>query len=156
VFTLLVSVLTGLLFGLAPALRTSTFDLTESLKEGGSNVNEGAQRNRTRSLLIVFESAVAVVLLIGAGLLVRSLIRLQNASPGFDPHNVLTMRVDLSRQKYDTPDKAANFFEQLESRIAGLPGVETVGLVTELPLSGQPNDMPFTVEGRPPVTIDQA
>ena len=70
-----------------------------------------------------------MVLLIGAGLLVRSLIQLQNVSPGFDPHNVLTMRVDLPREKYSTPEKAANFFTQLESRIDSLPGVEHVGLI---------------------------
>ena len=156
VFTLLIALLTGVLFGLAPALRTMKLNLSESLKEGGRGASAGAQRHRTRSLLVVLESAIAVVLLIGAGLLVRSLIQLQNTSPGFDAHNVLTMRVDLPRQKYATPDKSANFFEQLQSRVGSLPGVESVGLVTELPLSGQPNDMPFTVEGRPPVTIDQA
>ncbi len=155
-FTLLVSVLTGVLFGLVPALRTMKLNLTESLKEGGRTGSEGARHNRTRSLLVVLESAVAVVLLIGAGLLIRSLIQLQNISPGFEAQNVLTMRVDLPHQKYATPDKAAHFFEQLESRLGGLPGVESVGFITELPLSGQPNDMPYTVEGRPPVTIDQA
>ena len=155
-FTLLISLLTGVLFGLAPALRTMKLNLSESLKEGGRSGSEGAQRNRTRSVLVVLESAVAVVLLIGAGLLVRSLIQLQNTSPGFDAHNLLTMNVQLPREKYSTPEKAVNFFEQLESRLSSLPGVETVGLVSELPLSGQPNDMPYTVEGRPPVSIDQA
>jgi putative ABC transport system permease protein len=150
-FTLLISIITGLLFGLAPAFRTARVDLNGSLKDGMRGGSEGTLRNRTRSLLVVFESAVAVMLLIGAGLLVRSLIALQNVNPGFDPNNVLTMRVDLSRHKYDTPEKASNFFQQLEARVAGLPGVEAVGLVTELPLSGQPNDLPFTVEGRPPV-----
>ncbi len=155
-FTFLTSVFTGVLFGLAPALRTMNLNLIESLKEGGRSSGEGGQRNRTRSLLVVLESAVAVVLLIGAGLLVRSLIQLQNVSPGFDPQNVLTMRVDLSREKYATPEKAGNFFSELESRVSSLPGVEHVGLITELPLSGQPNDMPYTVEGRPPVPSDQA
>jgi putative ABC transport system permease protein len=131
-------------------------NLSESLKEGGRTPGEGAQRNRTRSVLVILESAVAVVLLISAGLLIRSLIELQNISPGFDAHNVLTMRVDLPREKYATPEKTGNFFSQLESRLGGLPGVENVGLVSELPLSGQPNDMPYTVEGRPPVSIDQA
>ena len=145
-FTLLISVLTGVLFGLAPALRTRKLNLSESLKEGGRSASVGAQRNRTRSVLVVFESAIAVVLLIGAGLLIRSLIQLQNTSPGFDAHNVLTMRVDLPEQKYAT---SSNFFAQLESRVGSLPGVESVGLVSELPLSGQPNDMPYTVEGRP-------
>ncbi len=155
-FTLLVSLLTGVLFGLAPALRTMKLNLSESLKEGGRSPSEGAQRNRTRSVLVVLESAVAVVLLIGAGLLIRSLIQLQNVSPGVDAHNVLTMRVDLPREKYATIDKTANFFSELEGRVGGLPGVESVGLVSELPLNGQPNDMPYTVEGRPPVSIDQS
>ncbi|MDQ2855220.1 MAG: ABC transporter permease [Acidobacteriota bacterium] len=154
-FTLLISLLTGVLFGLAPALRTLKLNLSESLKEGGRSGSEGAQRNRTRSVLVVIESAVAVVLLIGAGLLIRSLIELKNTNPGFDPHNLLTMRVDLTEQKYPTPEKTAQFFRELERRIGGLPGVESVGLVSELPLSGQPNDMPYTVEGRPPVSSDQ-
>jgi putative ABC transport system permease protein len=155
-FTLLVSLITGVLFGLAPAIRTMKLNLSESLKEGGRSGSEGAHRNRTRSVLVVLESAVAVVLLVGAGLLVRSLWRLQDTSPGFDARNVLTMGVNLPRDKYDEPQKSANFFAELESRVAGLPGVEAVGLVSELPLSGQPNDMPYTVEGRPPVSIDQA
>src|SRR5258705_885389 len=155
-FTLLVSLITGVLFGLAPAARTMKLNLSESLKEGGRSGSEGAHRNRTRSVLVVLESAVAVVLLIGAGLLVRSLLRLQDTSPGFDPHNVLTMGVNLPGAKYDNPEKSVSFFSELESRVAGLPGVEAVGLVSELPLSGQPNDMPYTVEGRPPVSIDQA
>jgi putative ABC transport system permease protein len=155
-FTLLVSVGTGVLFGLAPALRTMKLNLSESLKEGGRSAGDGAHRNRTRSVLVVLESAVAVVLLIGAGLLVRSLVRLQQVSPGFESQNVLTMRLDLSEAKYAGPDKAAKFFEELQGRIAGLPGVENVGFISELPLSGQPNDMPYTVEGRPPVSSDQA
>ncbi len=147
-FTLLVSLLTGVLFGLAPALRTMKVNLSESLKEGGRGGSEGAHRNRTRSVLVVLESAVAVVLLIGAGLLIRSLIQLQNVSPGFDARNVLTMRLDLPRAKYSTPEKMAQFFQDLEGRVNGLPGVENVGFISELPLSGQPNDMPYRVEGR--------
>jgi putative ABC transport system permease protein len=155
-FTFLISLITGVLFGLAPALRTMKLNLSESLKEGGRTGSEGGKSNKTRSVLVVLESAIAVVLLIGAGLLVRSLIQLQNINPGFDAHNVLTMRVDLSRDKYRTPEKAGNFFTQLESRLGGLPGVEAVGFVTELPLSGQPNDMPFNVEGRPAVAINES
>ncbi len=154
-FTLLISLATGLLFGLAPAFRTMKENLVDALKDGIRG-SEGTLKNRTRSLLVVFESAIAVMLLIGAGLLIRSLVALQNVDPGFDPNNVLTMRIDLPRQKYDTPDKTSNFFEQLETRVAGLPGVEAVGLVTELPLSGQLNDMPFTVEGRPAVAANEA
>lgn len=154
-FTLITSLVTGLLFGLAPAFRTMKLNLIDSLKDGARGGAESTLRNRTRSLLVVFESAVAVMLLIGAGLLVRSLIALQHVDPGFDSNNVLTLRVDLSRKKYDTTDKAANFFQELETRVGNLPGVEVVGLITELPLSGQPNDVPFTVEGRPPVRPDE-
>jgi putative ABC transport system permease protein len=155
-FTLLVSLLTGLLFGLAPAFRTMNVNLIDSLKDGVRGGGEGTLHNRTRSVLVVFESAVAVMLLIGAGLLVRSLIALQQVDPGFDANNVLTLRVDLQRSKYNTPEKTANFFQELETRIANLPGVEAAGLITELPLSGQPNDMPFTVEGRPAVAANEA
>jgi putative ABC transport system permease protein len=155
-FTLLISLVTGVLFGLAPALRTLKVNLSDSLKEGGRSASEGAHRNRTRSVLVVLESAVAVVLLIGAGLLIRSLVHLQNVSPGFNAQNVLTMRVNLPRGKYATPDKSSNFFSDLEAHLGSLPGVESVGLISELPLSGQPNDMPYTVEGRPPVSIDRA
>ena len=154
-FTLLISLITGILFGLAPAFRTMKVNLIDSMKDGIRGSGESALRNRTRSLLVVFESAVAVMLLIGAGLLVRSLIALQQVDPGFDANNVLTMRVELAMAKYDTPEKASNFFEQLEGRVANLPGVEAAGLVTELPLSGQPNDMPFIVEGRPPVALNE-
>ncbi|HEV8204156.1 MAG TPA: ABC transporter permease, partial [Pyrinomonadaceae bacterium] len=154
-FTFLISIVTGLLFGLAPAFRTAKVNLIDSLKDGARG-SEGTLRNRTRSLLVVFESAVAVILLIGAGLLVRSLIALQRVDPGFDSNNVLTLRLDLPRDKYDGAGRKAKFFEQLETRISALPGVQSVGLITELPMSGQLNDLPFTVEGRPPVTVDQA
>ncbi|HKY45567.1 MAG TPA: ADOP family duplicated permease, partial [Pyrinomonadaceae bacterium] len=154
-FTLLVSIATGVLFGLAPALRTSKVNLTDSLKDGMRGA-EGTMRNRTRSFLVVFESAVAVMLLIGAGLLVRSLIALQNVDPGFDANNVLTARFNLPPQKYGAEGKGANFLQQLETRVASLPGVETVGLITQLPLSGQLQDFTFTVEGRPPANPDQA
>jgi putative ABC transport system permease protein len=155
-FTFAISLVTGVLFGLAPALRTLHVNLIDSLKEGVRGADEGVLRNRTRSLLIVFESALAVVLLIGAGLLVRSLIALQGVNPGFDANNVLTLRLDLARNKYDTQEKKTNFMTELQTRIGNLPGVESIGLITELPLSGQLNDLPFTVEGRPPVTPDQA
>jgi hypothetical protein len=126
-FTLLVSLVTGVLFGLAPALRTMKLNLCDSLKEGGRNIGEGLQRNLTRSVLVVIESAVAVVLLVGAGLLIRSLIHLQNVSPGFDANNVLTMRINLPEEKYVTSEKRTSFFEQLESRIGGLPAWKALG-----------------------------
>ena len=148
-FTFVISLATGLLFGLAPALRTLNVNLIDSLKEGVRGGGENTITNRTRSLLVVFESAIAVMLLIGAGLLVRSFIALQGVNPGFDADNVLTARLDLARTKYNTPEKSATFLTELQTRVGNLPGVETVGLIAELPLSGQLNDLPFTVEGRP-------
>ncbi|HYK19123.1 MAG TPA: ABC transporter permease [Pyrinomonadaceae bacterium] len=154
-FTFLISLATGLLFGLAPAMRSVKVNLIDSLKDGLRGAGESALRNRTRSLLVVLESAIAVMLLIGAGLLVRSLIALQHVDPGFDPNNVLTLRIDLPRQKYDTGEKTSSFYSQLETRVASLPGVETVGLISDLPLSGQLSDWPFTVEGRPVAATSQ-
>src|SRR5690349_19975344 len=92
----------------------------------------------------------------GAGLRTRSMVALQGVDPGFNPDKALTMRIDLPRQKYTTPQMTSNFFQQLETRVAGLPGVEAVGYTTELPLSGQSNDMPYTVEGRPAVSSNEA
>ncbi len=154
-FTLLVALFTGVLFGLVPALQSSSPNLNESLKEGGRSATEGVRRNRTRHLLVVFESAVAVMLLVGAGLLIRSFIRLQNVSPGFDARNVLTMQISLSRDGYGAREKARSFFDQLQQRLHSLPGVESVGMIRELPLDGQLNDRPFTVEGRPPGSPNQ-
>jgi putative ABC transport system permease protein len=143
------------LFGLAPALQVTRPRLVETLKDGGKGAGPQRSRNRTRNLLVVFETAVAMVLLIGAGLLVRSYIRLQQVNPGFDAANVMTTRINLSRDKYNSQVKAGAFWAQLRERLSALPGAEAVGMITELPLSGQPNDLPFTVEGRPPVAPNQ-
>ncbi|HJQ25166.1 MAG TPA: ABC transporter permease [Blastocatellia bacterium] len=151
-FTLAVSFITGALFGLVPALGASRPDLHDTLKEGSRSVSGGA-RHRLRSLLVIAESALAVVLLIGAGLLIKSFVKLQQVSPGFDADHVLTMRIDLPRSK--TPEQVVNFYDQLQRHVAGLPGVEAVGMVSELPLSGQPNDTPFAIEGRAPEAPDQ-
>jgi hypothetical protein len=109
-------VLTGLLFGLAPALRTMRLSLSETLKEGGRSGSESAQRNRTRSLLVIFECAVAVMLLVGAGLLIRSLVRLQRTNPGFDAANVLTIRIDLPEKS--TPRRKAGPISGNSSKVA--------------------------------------
>jgi putative ABC transport system permease protein len=150
-FTAGISILTGTLFGVAPALQTLKVDLNESLNAEGRGGGGSLERNRTRNLLVVMETAIAVVLLVGAGLLIRSLIRLQNTNPGFEAENALTLRLDLSEKKYGSSEKTVAFFSQLENRLMALPGVEAVGMTTELPLSGQPNDTGFTVAGRPPV-----
>jgi putative ABC transport system permease protein len=147
-FTLAIALLTGLLFGLVPALQSARLDLTEALKEGGRGAGGGVQRHRTLSWLVVGEVAMATVLLVSAGLLINSFVRLQQVSPGFDEKNLLTVRIDLPNP-FAQPEKKAIFFEQVQQRVAALPGVEAVGLVTELPLARQSADFGFTIEGRP-------
>jgi putative ABC transport system permease protein len=148
-FTLLASILTGLLFGLAPALEASKPNLMETLKEGGQSATGGARGNRIRSVWVVSEVALAVIVLVGAGLLIRSLIRLQQVDPGFDAGNVLALRLILFPARYRQPEPVIAFYEQLRQRLAALPGVQAVGTISELPLSGQQNDYGFRVEGRP-------
>jgi putative ABC transport system permease protein len=147
-FTLTVALLTGLLFGLAPALQSARLDLTEALKEGGKGAGSGARRHRTLNLLVVGELALAMMLLIGAGLLINSFVRLQQVSLGFDEKNLLTARIDIPNP-YAQPEKKQQFFEQLQQRVAALPGVEAVGMVTELPLANQSANFKFKIEGRP-------
>jgi putative ABC transport system permease protein len=149
-FTLLVSALTGVVFGLVPALQASKTELTNALKEGGRGTTEGFRRNRARSLLVVAEVALSLVLLIGAGLLIRSFVRLMQTDPGFDPGRVIALDIPLGRQRYDTPEKQAAFFNQLVERARQLPGVEAVGLVNNLPLTHNVDELTFNIAGRPP------
>jgi len=146
-FTLVVSLLCGVIFGLAPALQTSRPDLNESLKEGGKGA-PGISHNRTHRFLVVTEVALAMVLLVGAGLLVQSFRQLQKVDPGYDPTNVLTMRLFLPESKYREPNQAGAFVDQVLTRVAALPGVKAVGTTTQLPLRGG-NDTYFKIEGRP-------
>jgi putative ABC transport system permease protein len=147
-FTLAVSVLTGLVFGLVPALHSARTQLTETLKEGGRGSGEGARRNRIRGVLVIGELAIAVVLLVGAGLLIQSLWRLRQVSPGFNSQNVLTFSVALPEVRYPT-DKQALFFHDLVAHIGSLPGVQSASDVTPLPLSGDRYSLSFETEGRP-------
>jgi predicted permease len=147
-FTLAVAFLTGLLFGLAPALQSARLNLTEALKEGGRGAGSGARRRRTLNLLVVGEVALAMVLLIGAGLLINSFVRLQHVSPGFDEKNLLTAQIRIPNP-FAQPEKKQRFFEQLQQRLAALPGVEAVGLITELPLANQIAHFKFKIEGSP-------
>jgi putative ABC transport system permease protein len=148
-FTLLISVMTGIIFGLAPALKASRPDLNDALKEGGRGSTEGFSGRRLRNLLVVSEMALALVLLISAGLLIRSFLQLQQVNAGFDPANVLTMSVQLPESKYEQGVQVSAFFEQTLERIAALPGVESAGGVTTLPLSGNNMRTTFTVQNRP-------
>jgi predicted permease len=147
-FTVAVSVLTGILFGLAPALQASRLDLNESLKEGGRGSTEG-RRNRVRSLLVISEIALALVLLVGAGLLIRSFVTLLNTSPGFDAGAVLTADIPLSRSRYPDAEKQSAFVQQAIQATSHMPGVASVAAVNILPLSGNGRQSSFTIEGRP-------
>ena len=147
-FTLLVSVLTGVVFGLVPAIHSSKTELTESLKEGGRSGSEGARRNRIRGVLVVGELAIAVVLLVGAGLLIQSLWRLRNVSPGFDSQNLLTFVVGIPEVKYPT-DKQEPFYRELVRRVESLPGVRSASSIIPLPLNGDAFVISFETEGRP-------
>jgi len=146
-FSFGLSLLTGMVFGLAPALQSSRLDLNEVLKEGGRTTSGGA-RQRLRSALVMSEIALAVVLLVGAGLMMKSLLRLLQTNVGFNPNNVLTMTVALPSSKYSEPTALLSFHQQLKERIQSLPGVSGTGTVNILPLQGG-NTTRFLVEGDP-------
>jgi putative ABC transport system permease protein len=148
-FTLLISILTGVLFGLVPALQGSHASLSESLKEGNKSATASSGQRRLRSLLVVSEIALALVLLIGAGLMLKSFQRLLNVDPGFDAENVLTMQIALSPSRYTDPKAKAGFYDQLLGRVKSLPGVESASITTALPLGGPTFGGPFSIEGRP-------
>jgi len=154
-FTLAVSLVTGIGFGITPALQASSSDLNETLKEGGRGSTTGRRRDLTRSLLVVSEVALSLMLLVGAGLLIKSFVRLLSSDPGYDTQRVLTVNVPLSRTKYPQPEQQANFFQQALERMRALPGVEVVAATSLLPLSGNDSISTFTIEGRPPVVPGQ-
>ncbi|HXE06377.1 MAG TPA: ABC transporter permease, partial [Acidobacteriaceae bacterium] len=145
-FTLLLAIATGLLFGIAPAWRISSPQLLETLKEGRSSV--GASHYRLRDALVVGEMALAVLLLIGAGLMVRSFVRYQAARFGFDSEHVLTFSISLPAQKYSDPARIRSFLQQAEEKLQSLPGVQAVGMVSTLPLSGGGWTNTYTIPGK--------
>jgi len=151
-----VAVGTGILFGLIPAFASAKPELTEALKEGGRSSTTGARRNQLRNSLVVAEIALALVLLVGAGLLLKSYARVQNIDPGFDRHNVLTAEIDLPDTKYPPRGSSdynhgqaiINFWNEALRRVRQLPGVEAAGGTIVLPLSGSNTDSSFAIEGR--------
>jgi predicted permease len=153
-FTFGVSIVTGLLFGLAPALRAARVDLNTSLKAGGRNAQGeggfGSSRRRLRSLLVVAEVAISLVLLVGAGLLVRSFVRLQGVSPGFEPEGVLSMRVGPSARQFQNRDAAMAFYRTVGDALATVPGVSVRGAVSSLPFTSSVGWGSINVEGWTP------
>ena len=149
-FTLLVSVVTGVLFGLAPAIQVSRPDLTDALKESGRGT-AGHRRNRLRSTLVVSEVALSLVLLVGAGLMIRSFAKLNQVDPGFQPAQVLTLGATLLRAKYPEDEQVAQMFSQILESAATAPGVVSAGAISDLPLTGSNISDSFTIEGRPPI-----
>ena len=145
-FTLAVSVLTGVICGLAPALQTSKPDLNEALKEGGRTGTAGSARHRIRNVLVISEVALSLILLIGSGLLIKSFLILRETETGFNPDNLLTMQLAYSAREGEGL-KAANFFKQVEERIKALPGVESVALSNGVPMLGS-SETSFAIEGR--------
>ena len=148
-FTLFVSLLTGLIFGLAPATQASSLNLNETLKEGGRDSAAGSRGNRIRSLLVIIEVAVSLILLIGAGLLINSFLRLRDVDPGFRADNLLTMQVVLPTFKYPDHERRTAFYDELLRRIETLPGVKSAAVTTNLPLYQQGNSIGISVEGIP-------
>ncbi len=147
-FTLMASVVTGVLFGLIPALQSSRADLSGALKEGGGRSGSGFRQNKARSLLIVTEVALAVVLLVGSALLIRTSVALTNVDPGFDTTNVLTMRMSLVDERFGTSESVERLVQNGAQRVEALPGVVRAGATCCVPLQGG-YGLPFVIPGRP-------
>jgi putative ABC transport system permease protein len=154
IFTIALSLLTGAIFGLAPAMQAAKINLNETLKEGGKGT-VAPSRPRLRSALVIAEIALALVLLVGAGLLINSFLRLSNVEAGFKTDNLLTVEVVPQQNKYDTVEKRTAFYTQVLERVGALAGVESAGVITNLPLTFKGNNASFTVEGLPEPPPDQ-
>jgi putative ABC transport system permease protein len=148
-FTFGISILTGLIFGFAPALQVSKPNLVESLKESGRGSGASATRNRLRSVLVVSEIAMTLVLLVCAGLLIRTVMRLKSVDTGFNSQNILAMNIGLPSIKYPKPENQIAFFKQVTERIAALPGVKAAGTTSVLPLSDNFDGRGLLVEDHP-------
>ncbi len=148
-FTAALSIATGLLFGLAPAVLATSESPAQYLRSGSREVSPAAQRGPLRRGLVAGEVALAVVLLVGAGLLIKSFARLQHVDPGFQPEQVLTLELSLPETEYPEPFQRAAFFTELLELIASIPGVEAAGAVSSLPLASGLGDRGFRIEGRP-------
>ena len=155
-FTLGVSLLTGVIFGLAPALENSRSNINETLRDGGRGTT-GSRRSRViRGSFVVIETAVALILLICSGLMIKSFVNLQSTKSGINPENVLTMRISLPQSRYGSNDRLVEFFRDMDQRLESIPGVESAGAISFLPFAGSGSATGFTIVGRPePAAGDQ-
>ena len=149
VFTLLVSLATGLIFGLVPALQTTRADLNDSLKEEGRGMTAGRRRHRLRSGLVIAEMALSLILLVDAGLTIRSFVRVNSQPPGYQTSHLLGVDIGLPGTKYRNVQEQAAFFDDLLERAVHTPGIESVGTVSDLPLSGRNAWIAVSVDGKP-------
>ena len=147
-FTLLISVFTGILFGLMPAFHASYADVSTTLNESGTRSGSGLRQNKARSILIITEMALALVLLAGAGLLIRTFMALRTLDPGFDAHNVLAMEMSLNETRFEKTAAIAELLRNAEQRVKSIPGVAALATTNTLPLEPW-GFLPFTIEGRP-------
>ncbi len=154
-FTLALSLLTGIIFGLAPALQASKLDLNAALKEGARGAGGGGG-HRLRNLLVVSEIALALVLMVGAGLLVRSFLRVLDVTPGFEPSNVITMNVSANGTRYAEEADVRAFYDEVINRVGHLPGVEAAAVVSNLPLGGNKDMYGFHIEEKPLANPEEA
>jgi putative ABC transport system permease protein len=150
-FACVLALVTGIAFGLVPAFQASRVNLNETLKDGGRGTSDGGRRQRLRSGLVVAEVAIALILLVGAGLLFRSFARLQEVDPGFRPDGALAIDLTLPRKKYGTGPQQAAFIEQATARLAAIPGVQFAGAAQIVPFTGNDYNLLYKIPGRPPL-----
>ena len=148
-FTAAVALVTGILFGIAPAVHGARAELVGPLKEGGWGTSSGSGRMRVRNALVVAEIALAFVLLAGSGLLLRSFYQLLNLNPGFDATNVITMWLPMSPQQYPDGPRIINYQQQVMEKVQAVPGIRDAAIASALPLEGWDYGMWFLVEGEP-------
>lgn len=148
-FTLVLALVTGVLVGLVPAARGSRVNLSDALRDGSRGQTGGAARRRGRAILVVAEMALAVLLVIGAGLTIRSFVNLQAISPGFDAQNALTLRISLPASRHPTGQHVVDFYQRLGDEVRQLPGVEAAGFVRLLPLASEIGDAGIQIDGKP-------
>ncbi|MGA8620927.1 MAG: ABC transporter permease [Candidatus Sulfotelmatobacter sp.] len=153
VFTALISLLTGIIAGVLPALRLTRTDVNQALKQGLGRTDADSSGHRTRRILVVGEVALSLMLLFGAGLMIRSFQQLQHVNPGFETRGVLTMTLSVASAKFPSPSQQISFFERVLQSVRTLPGVESAGVIDDIPLNGNGSHQPIAIEGRPAVSM---